>query len=473
MKTKSAALLLHPLVLGAIALYALNTFVLQPLFPSWVTGKLGDLAWVFFFPFMLTALLSVCLPEAPAFALSLAATGIGFALIKATPANAWLPLLARGPVAVVKDPGDLLALPALAGSASLWRRARPAPGHAHRAGLLLVPLVMGLMLADAAMPDFGLMHLQLHGHSLQACSNFGDYQSTDGGLSWSGITDQAGSPGCATQASGTTSVFDPADPRVRYRANGSAIERSVDGGATWQMEFSWQPLTQPERLYYQTVHSNFETPSGLPDDALADPATGNILFAMGTEGLLLRRADTGTYTWVTVGPYQKVEIGAGELVTGLLAGEWALALIGAGLAISLLTLRARRSVARAILTGVGFVGWLAVAWIFPPAFLLGSNYSAVFPLAGLLVTGLLALVLTIIACFQAGRRDRRLPWKLLLAGLGLAVLIILPYILWALNRLPQYQLAAGIATGLTAAAALGLWFWVPKWLPPKTPADPA
>ena len=51
--------LLHPVVLGAVALLLLNDHVLKARWPSWWTGKLSDVAGLAFFPLLLQALWEV------------------------------------------------------------------------------------------------------------------------------------------------------------------------------------------------------------------------------------------------------------------------------------------------------------------------------------------------------------------------------------------------------------------------------
>jgi hypothetical protein len=325
-------------------------------------------------------------------------------------------------------------------------------------------------LADSAAPNYGVTYLEAQGNTILACSRYsvyGSYRSTDGGLSWVEIPYDSGTQPCANQPEGNATVVDPRNESVQYRYTAYTIQRSADGGGTWQVDFSWRPLGQAEQVYYQTLHQNYGPYSGSPRYAIGDAATGNIIFAMGTEGVIVRRADSEAYTWVEVGPYSKIEIGAGELVAGLLTGEWILALIAGGLGITLLGLGVRKGKARAVFAWLGVAGWLAVVWIFPPALYLTSQYSAVFPAAGLLLVGGLTLVLAVISFFRAGAAARALLWKFALAFLGLAILFILPYILWALNVLPQYRIASGAATALAAAAVIGLRVWLPKWLPPK------
>jgi hypothetical protein len=113
--------LVHPLPIAAIALTAMNDHVLKPggLLPAVVTGKLSDVAGLFFFPIaVVTAARAARLHfgrrrpgdewEPTAVALATAAV---FALCKLSPAICrWL----SAAVIVVPDPTDLLALPAIA-----------------------------------------------------------------------------------------------------------------------------------------------------------------------------------------------------------------------------------------------------------------------------------------------------------------------------------------------------------------------
>ena len=98
-----------------------NDFVLKPLAPSWLTGKLSDFAGLFFLPFLLAALLALVLPGRWVGPVSFAVTGAGFALLKLDPAfNA--AVLAGLPLRARLDPTDLLALLSLLPAAWLWRR---------------------------------------------------------------------------------------------------------------------------------------------------------------------------------------------------------------------------------------------------------------------------------------------------------------------------------------------------------------
>jgi hypothetical protein len=130
---RRADALLSPVALAGVALLLLNDHVLKHAYPGWVTGKLSDVAGLVFFPLFLVAIWELVArrdPTTRALAVACATTAVVFALVKLGPlagvyryglaAAQWpfralltlsLPRLA--PVALVQDPTDLLALPAL------------------------------------------------------------------------------------------------------------------------------------------------------------------------------------------------------------------------------------------------------------------------------------------------------------------------------------------------------------------------
>jgi hypothetical protein len=148
--TLLADALLHPLVLAAIALLVANDHLLKQRYPGWWTGKLSDFAGLLFFPLLLAGAIEWLAGSRPTAApdpraddsgsrrllLGCAvATAIVFAAIKlwdpagelyraglailrwpvraaiALATGADLPALGRA--ALVRDPTDLIALPAL------------------------------------------------------------------------------------------------------------------------------------------------------------------------------------------------------------------------------------------------------------------------------------------------------------------------------------------------------------------------
>jgi hypothetical protein len=130
------AALLHPIAVGALALLLVNDHVLKAAAPGWVTGKLSDVAALALTPLVVAALWQALGKRHRAEARIAIAVGVWFASVKILPpANdayavlvgllGW-PLAAVGDVAfgraiqpialapTVLDPGDLIALPAVA-----------------------------------------------------------------------------------------------------------------------------------------------------------------------------------------------------------------------------------------------------------------------------------------------------------------------------------------------------------------------
>lgn len=128
-----ASELLAPLPLAAVLLLATNDWVLKrSSLPHWLTGKLSDVAGIFVFPLIVTAVVDlVLLGSARArllptvdftlrrwkLACAIAATAAGFCVLKAWPTgSAWLAGIwakLAGPNRVAVDPTDLVALATL------------------------------------------------------------------------------------------------------------------------------------------------------------------------------------------------------------------------------------------------------------------------------------------------------------------------------------------------------------------------
>ena len=133
-------LLLHPIVLAAIACFLINDHVLKPSHPGWMTGKLSDVAGLIFFPVLIAAVAELVTPAARHHAgriliLAVAVTGLTYVAMLLLPAGgdgyrwfmgiaqwpfrvgaaiaAGAPLPDIAPVRFAADPTDLITLPAL------------------------------------------------------------------------------------------------------------------------------------------------------------------------------------------------------------------------------------------------------------------------------------------------------------------------------------------------------------------------
>ena len=134
------ALLLHPVVLAAIACFIVNDHVLKPANPGWLTGKLSDVAGLIFFPVLIAAVAELVSRVARRHAtatlvVAVTITGLTYVAMLLVPAGGdgyrWFigamqwpfriagaiaagwPLPVVAPVRFAADPTDLITLPAL------------------------------------------------------------------------------------------------------------------------------------------------------------------------------------------------------------------------------------------------------------------------------------------------------------------------------------------------------------------------
>ena len=106
---------MHPIALAAVIVLGINDWVWKPRFPGVVTGKLSDIAGLVFAPVVLSAVIGLVRRRRitrARLAGCIAATGLGFILVKLVPGVA--AAVSVGRFRFVADPTDLLCLPALA-----------------------------------------------------------------------------------------------------------------------------------------------------------------------------------------------------------------------------------------------------------------------------------------------------------------------------------------------------------------------
>jgi len=446
----SAALqkLSHPLSLAALALVVLNDLVLRAFWPSWWTGKFSDIGVIFFLPLLLSTLLTLALGRRTRLAagLGFGSVLLAFLLLKASAAanhwlTGWLPLRA------VYDPSDLLVLPAWGAALALWLGpASPSPRRAPRWRLALLPLAALVTLADAAAPSYGIECLSLENGTLFSHSMYTVLTSTDGGKTWLVKEGERGEL-CERKEDGES--FDLTSPNgVRYRGTiGGGIERSADG-SVWQTVYAPVLLSEAEETYLRkTVTSNFFYRPG-PLDALVDPGSGNLVLAMGLEGVLVV-PEQGRPVWAAAGQYHHRALESGGLgaLFFLLSGELWLVL-GAGLLwlVTACLRMGRMSMPMIVLT---VFGWLFIAgegFALTPE-LANSSYTGMFTSLAVIFASLWTLGLLIATVIRVRRRISRLLVRLFFMLLILPFLLA-PYILWSVNLIPYYWIAQAAAGGL-------------------------
>jgi len=306
----------------SIALLLLNDHLFKAVAPSWITGKVSDFAGLFFFPFLLAALLSVFLEPLHLLKpmtigrIAFAITAIWFTAAKATPLGHALTVqivsaILGHEVSVILDPTDLLGLVILWPAWRLWCREavkadRRFPARAAWLALGLAAIatvattcpvrerVLRVVVAD------GEMYALTTPHPWQV------YKTSDNGQSWSRVHPIPESLKDESFPPEEVVVTDPHNPLICYRVRREErVEYSDDGGSTWRI--AWQvPAARREfmDIYVgkgrRTVLCVRPIDMGPYDLALTPDGSGTLVVAMGTEGVLVRDP-SGTWSRYAVG----------------------------------------------------------------------------------------------------------------------------------------------------------------------------
>lgn len=157
--------LLAPLPLAAVAVLVANDWWWKPAgaLPPWLTGKVSDVAGVFVLPLVLTAVTALVLRAAARLgapvdwtlrrrrlAIAIAVTAALLAATKLSPAIAdQIAALLGARARIVADPGDLVALPVLAGTWLHGRRTLARVAHGRLAWIAARRVPAAPALADA------------------------------------------------------------------------------------------------------------------------------------------------------------------------------------------------------------------------------------------------------------------------------------------------------------------------------------
>ena len=308
-----------PPTLLALAVLALNDHVLKQAAPGVVTGKLSDIAGLVVAPPLLAvglALLRVPL-SAPT---ALVVTAVCFVLAKTTEwgvdtvNTVWS--LAGWPTHILRDPTDLVALPALLLAAHVARiERRREPGSRRRVGLALGSLALpfAVVATAATSPCYtppGLEHVGVvrgdfsgppsgaENRLVVALSYRRVSIDVDGGLGTLSGLDEARVSDLGPQLQQACSVE---AARLCWRRAPATrepwVETTTDGGATWSTDYRMpeQELAQVRKAAGETCGD--EPPPVAPNDiAVLDTPRGPLVAVVsGQAGLLLRNAD-GTWT---------------------------------------------------------------------------------------------------------------------------------------------------------------------------------
>jgi hypothetical protein len=488
--------LVHPATLASIGVLLLNDHVLKRAAPSLLTGKLSDLAGVFFFPFLLAALLSLIVdlwarPRPAVVGLAaIGLTGVWFALAKVSPmvntATGELTSALLGlPVYIWLDPTDLVALVMLWPAWRLWQKESAHAKQAPPPRIAWVALAIAAMAAVASSPiqEEMVLRVVIDDHEIYALTNavalvaredpwdpklWRTYRTTDNGRSWLVVPETPATMQESLENDPATLVSDPTNPSIKYRLSPEGVvEQSSDGGASWQLVWGVPAgrgkfMARFKQYTPRSWDPGFSYAPGPYDLAFTPDSSGTLIVAMGTEGVLVKDP-SGDWVRYPVGrampaaaytydPLLWVSVLGPELFLSLLIGSLVLvALASYGLQPLLfeIELRQFRSDLR---------------WVRRPAILVGILGGAVslflwafsllnFPMAVSSAVLFFALGSSLYWTWERalntmGRpvlaRQARRAW---LVTMGLLLLAgTVPWILWAVGVVPWHWVAVVIAT---------------------------
>lgn len=444
----SLRLLSHPVTLLACAIWLLNNLLLKPLMPSFLTGKIGDVAGLFVLPFLTAFFLGLIAPvvhftDTTLRRFSLALPAALFGAVKLFPDFTQF-LNQKLAMRITPDLSDLLALPVLAASAWLWRtlEARPAP---HRAWQwLALPLVMLTTMADLTPADYGISCLKYDNGMLYASNTIGQvFLSGDGGFTW-----QKETPSPIENCRGSAifklpqTLEDPARG-VLYRFSArNQVEVSTDNGKSWSVEPLQGNISEPEGQYIRLTSSSGPIFEPGPIQVALEPKTGNLILSMGHEGVLVREP-SGRYTWVAVGKYQHhtlARAGFNGYLT-LLIQPFLLSILIAFLAMRTWALRRDSTTWQIVLTIFAWLLTLAFAIAIQPGFLAYPTLILTISLVVFIVVMVILLILNLVA-LKRMKPDSRWWKRLIPRALVIALISFLFYIAWTLEWIGSYSLAA-------------------------------
>jgi hypothetical protein len=197
---------MHPLSLAAILLLLVNDHLLKQADPSWLTGKVSDIAGLFFFPFLLALVLALGasplrhIRSEALGAVAFFASAISFAAAKGSAVGNGMmvdlvSILLDRPVSIMYDPTDLIALLSLWPAWRLWQSRQRYQEKPKLERHVAFPAILLASLATIATPasniyrESGITDLVIHDGRLYAVhgSTGRAFTTTDNGESWSQV----------------------------------------------------------------------------------------------------------------------------------------------------------------------------------------------------------------------------------------------------------------------------------------------
>jgi hypothetical protein len=514
----------HPASILGISVVLLNDHWWRRVAPSWFTGKIGDFAWLIFAPFLLAAILAWLFPRREKIVgyASIIGVGLIFGLAKTAPAFHALTIdvlefLTGWPNILRLDPTDLMALPALLIAWLIWQQSAARSIRWPDRGWVLLPLAVLATMADSPQPNYGIACFEQKDDQIVAYDTYDSYFSQDGGLTWTDEDPKSHGQFCDAPPQ---EVVAPGNSRLRFRFTAEGlIERSDDGGQTWQREYAVAPMSEAQSAYAEQGKIAAVVKKG-PLNGIIDAATGNLILALGYEGVLVR-TPAGEWRRVEVGPYHAIDLQQPDKVVSLLAGEILLAVVLIALVMALiapstrplkilplLTLvavlgaiatmfaeiifdpnlpwwfwlavlilpvilvviyvrRGRRGMTMTtVVLAVGWAAWLTTLFTVPPA--LSTDYLSGIPILGMLAAAIFGVPVAIRRLLGAFRLNSQAAWLAVGLSVLTALLFLVPFVVWTQNGIPYYTTAAIYAVLLVAAMCFASRRYLRRYAPMPT-----
>lgn len=302
----------NPMTVASLAILLLNDHLLKVLMPSWLTGKLSDFAGLFFFPFLLAALLAFLVRDRSSNRrigmLAFAITAVWFTLMKTTTwGNAFTEEFAsfvlQTRAQIIQDPTDMMALSVLVPGWVLWEKKETSkpPRWAWLVLFIAAFASMGTPAPPAAPEITTVVYDQSGFH---ARSRFHDISavSQDGGKSWR--TTEPDDIAGPNRIPRVENICEPQLPLICYRIDNEksygVVQESADGGDTWRTvwELPQGRIPLKKRLARISCPPCDESTVFRPDPsslAIGEPYGSNgqatLVVALGTEGVAVKSPD--------------------------------------------------------------------------------------------------------------------------------------------------------------------------------------
>ncbi|WP_062356462.1 hypothetical protein [Herbidospora yilanensis] len=436
----------HPLTVLSLVVLVVNDHLLKFTWPGPVTGKLSDVAGLILLPAVLDLLI-----RRPA--VSIAITGAGFTLVKASETGAWLASetwsLAWGPSVIRADLTDLLTLPALYVA---WYASRHPVPVGRTVVLLLTPAaVLAITATSPAQPYVppAAYSTQVIGDSIIVhtgeLGEWGGYATTDGRawLRWSAL--KSPPPSVSSCAAGRCYRIVP----------GRLMVEESSGGGHWTT--SWELSEHVQDRLRRADPADLPRLAPPVESLSVSALPGLVVVANGADGVAVRDA-SGAWRRLGLdydGPDEAlaVPVDAPGRYDDDLPRHAALVAIAAGLLVLVLG-------TRSVAFGLGALALSAVAWgwIAPHP----DTGSMVFPMGVDVFVCRIALppIAVPLAIFSAA--DARPPWWVWPFGAGTGVVtwlvVVAPFEAWSAGLVPTYNQATVLAVVFGAVtAATGAW----------------